>query len=312
MMRAAVAVITVLALTGCAPPTSITPTSRSADTLTLTHPSAVSAAQQQDLPVPSAALGHTVGVRVVLPGDPSTAPSGGWPVVYLLHGSSGSHTDWMYISPNIPALSAAGGVIVVMPDGGAAGYYSDWKSGPKWETFHLSELRAFIKANFPADTTREAIGGFSMGGFGALSYAARHPGRFKAVIALSPVANPLRNPRIVLDDLRAAYPGSVYNLWGNPKQKSSVKIWKKHDPYYLAKGLRSTSLYLYAGKNGGSLENTLRAQTIKLSSRLKKLGLKKLRLTLSIHTGTYGTHNKNFWAPQLTKAWPGMVAALQK
>jgi diacylglycerol O-acyltransferase / trehalose O-mycolyltransferase len=201
-----------------------------------------------------------------------------------------------------------------MPEGGKAGYYSDWNSGAKWETFHLGELPRYLTAQgFPINFNRKALVGYSMGGFGALSYAARHPARFKAVVALSPVADPLRNPSLVLNDLRDAYSSSTrYKLWGNPKTTSGARTWKKHDPYYLAKGLKGTYLYLYAGKNGGSLESTLRAQVLKLKNKLTSLGTSKLQITVSTHTGSYGTHNYSYWSAQLAKAWPGVVNALKK
>lgn len=262
--------------------------------------------------VPSASLGQ-VNVRIAIP--PGTAPAGGWPVLYLLHGSSNSSNGNRYVwegqFPDLFPLAARDGVMLVMPEGGKAGYYSNWKSGPAWETFHVSELPSYLSTHFPANLSRQAIGGYSMGGFGALSYAARHPGRYRAVVALSPVAEPLRNPSIVLNDLRDAG-ASKYNLWGNPKTKSGKTTWKSHDPYYRAKGLRGTYLYVYAGKHGGTLENALRAQTIKLVKKLKSLGTKKLSITLSHHTGSNGTHLYKFWAPKLIAAWPGVAAALHR
>ncbi|MBA3019477.1 alpha/beta hydrolase family protein [Propionicimonas sp.] len=270
-----------------------------------------------DLAVPSSAAGGSVvWVRVLLPAPASQAPSGGWPVVFLLHGTTDSTAE-RYVWRKFAGLfdaAASSGVVLVMPEGGKAGYYSDWNTGSKWETFHLGELPRYLKAQgFPIDFNRKALAGYSMGGFGALSYAARHPERFKAVVALSPVANPLRNPSMVLNDLRDVYSsGARYRLWGNPKTKTGAKTWKKHDPYYLAKGLRGTYLYLYAGKNGGSVESALRAQTIKLAKRLKSLGTAKLKITLRTHTSSNGTHSYKYWSAQLKSAWPGVVAALKK
>jgi S-formylglutathione hydrolase FrmB len=265
-----------------------------------------------DISVPSASLGQ-VSVRIAMPGG--VAPAEGWPVLYLLHGSStvsqGNRSIWESQFPDIFTKASSGGVMLVMPEGGKSGYYSNWKSGPAWETFHTSELPAYLAAHVGANLSRQAIAGYSMGGFGALSYAARHPGRYRAVVALSPVADPLRNPSIVFDDLRAAG-SSKYSLWGNPKTKSGKSTWKSHDPYYRAKGLRGTYLYVYAGKNGGSLENTLRAQTIKLVKRLKALGTKKLHITLSHHTGTKGTHSYRYWPAKLYAAWPSVAAALYR
>jgi len=74
-----------------------------------------------------------------------------------------------------------------MPDGGAAGWYSDPESsnvGPRnWETFHVGELIPWVDATFStiAQPSGRAVSGFSMGGFGALKYAAKHPELFGSV-----------------------------------------------------------------------------------------------------------------------------------
>ncbi len=255
-------------------------------------------------------------VRVALPAG--TPPPAGWPVLILLPGSSpqpdGNRYIWEGQFADVFALAARDHIALVMPEAGKAGYHSNWNSGPSWETFHLVDVPNYLRAHhvdYPIDWSRQAIGGFSMGGLGALSYAARHPGRFRAVIALSPVANPLRNPSVVLNDLVDSYGSRAkYNLWGSPKKASGKATWKKHDPYYRAKGLRGIHLYLYAGTTG-RYERTLRAQTIKLAKRLKKLGVKKLGITLSSHTGSRGTHAYPSWRPRLVAAWPGAISALK-
>jgi diacylglycerol O-acyltransferase / trehalose O-mycolyltransferase len=293
-----------LGLAGCAQPVS-EPTASPTPTPTL-----LTAAQRvRDVDVSSAAMGKSVKVRVVVPPDFETNPDQRWPVVYLLHGCCDDYQAWSRVS-DIAALSEASGVLVVMPDGGKAGYYSDWLKGPKWETFHLTELRTYLATNFRADSTKEAIGGFSMGGFGALSYAARHPGRFKAVMALSPVADPLRDPELVLDDISSQTPKTnPYNLWGSPTK--SAATWKKHDPYYLASGLRDATVYLYAGTGKDAWEPSLRAETVKLADRLKSLGLAKLDITLTQRTNQPGTHLARYWNRELKNAWPSLIAAVK-
>ena len=49
----------------------------------------------------------------------------------------------------------------------------------RWETFHLAELRQILQRNYRASTVM-AVAGVSMGGLGALAYAARHRGLFRA------------------------------------------------------------------------------------------------------------------------------------
>ena len=51
---------------------------------------------------------------------------------------------------------------------------------PEWETFHIQQLIPWIDDRYRVDPSRaaRAIAGLSMGGFGAMSYAARHPDLF--------------------------------------------------------------------------------------------------------------------------------------
>src|SRR5205807_6226435 len=93
-------------------------------------------------------------------------------------------------------------VIVVMPDGGYDGFYSDWYGtdtdghtpapAPAWETFHVRELIPWVDATFPTVIGRggRAIAGISMGGFGTMSYAARHPDVFVAAASFSGAVDP--------------------------------------------------------------------------------------------------------------------------
>jgi len=83
--------------------------------------------------------------------------------------------------------------------GQGAGFYLNATQAP-WSThFHMydyvvSELPGIIEANFPADMSRQAISGHSMGGHGALTIALKNPGRFKSVSAFSPIVAPTQVP----------------------------------------------------------------------------------------------------------------------
>ena len=101
-------------------------------------------------------------------------------------------------------LTAGKPIIVVMPDGGHAGWYSNPVSsfvGPRnWETFHIAQLLPWIEANFRtfAEYDGRAVGGFSMGGFGALKYAAKYYGHFASVSAHSGPASLRRDFGLVV------------------------------------------------------------------------------------------------------------------
>ena len=76
-------------------------------------------------------------------------------------------------------FSSAYRVIIALPDSGRnanAGWYADWIDGSRqWESFHIKDVIPYIERTFHGNGKR-AIAGLSMGGYGAMFYAASHPG----------------------------------------------------------------------------------------------------------------------------------------
>ncbi|WP_199827578.1 alpha/beta hydrolase [Streptomyces specialis] len=143
------------------------------------------------------------GVNVLLPDGYHTSGRT-YPVLYLFHGG-GTGADFISFDRlGIRELTAGKPIIVVMPDGGHAGWYSNPVSsntGPRnWETFHIDQLRPWIEANFRtyAEYDGRAVAGFSMGGFGALKYAAKYYGHFASVSAYSGPASLRRDGGLVV------------------------------------------------------------------------------------------------------------------
>jgi S-formylglutathione hydrolase FrmB len=102
-------------------------------------------------------------------------------VFYLLHGLSDDSTMWMRRT-RIEAYAAGLPLIVVMPDG-YRGYYTDNDQGPAYARHIGEELPAFIERTFPAraDRSARAIGGLSMGGYGALRVGLGYHDRFCSI-----------------------------------------------------------------------------------------------------------------------------------
>jgi S-formylglutathione hydrolase FrmB len=119
--------------------------------------------------------------NVILP----EATSGPFPVLYLLHGLSDDYTAWTR-QTSIERYAAACPAIVVMPDGGR-GYSTDAQDGEAYETALTRDLIPFIDRTFRTDARRagRAIGGLSMGGYGALKLALGHPDLFCAATSHS-------------------------------------------------------------------------------------------------------------------------------
>lgn len=80
-----------------------------------------------------------------------------------------------------------------------AGFYVDATETPWVENYRMRsyierELLTIIADNLPADMSRVAITGHSMGGHGALTIALRNPDMFKSVSAFSPIVSPINCP----------------------------------------------------------------------------------------------------------------------
>lgn len=135
-------------------------------------------------------IGWNPGVNVLLPDDYRTSGRT-YPVLYLFHGG-GTDADFRTFDFwGIREWTAGRPIIVVMPDGGHAGWHCNPVTsfvGPRnWESFHIAQLLPWIEANFRtyAEYDGRAVCGFSMGGFGALKYAAKYYGHFASVSAHS-------------------------------------------------------------------------------------------------------------------------------
>ena len=115
------------------------------------------------------------GMNVILPD--AQGPFG---VLYLLHGLSDDHTIWCRRT-SIERYAAELPLIVVMPDGHRSFYCNDPRPGGcAYEDHIVTDVVGFVDRTFPtiADRAGRAIGGLSMGGYGAMMLALRHPDLF--------------------------------------------------------------------------------------------------------------------------------------
>jgi S-formylglutathione hydrolase FrmB len=271
-----------------------------------------------ELTVHSSSIGRDVGVRLLLPPDYRRSPARKWPTLYLLHGCCDGDTGYRSWTDNtdVEDLSARTNVLIVMPEAGPAGFYSDWRAGPRWETFHLTELRRIVEREYRSGP-RRAVAGLSMGGFGALSYAARNPGFFLAAASYSGVVHPTyqgpRSTDLVLG-IVASTGADPLALWGDPVADAAV--WAAHNPYDLARRLRGMRVYVSSG-NGqpgpldppgagpDGLEQLLGEQSVAVADRLRTLGV-------SVRTDFYGPgrHAWPYWERALHRSFPMLVGAI--
>jgi S-formylglutathione hydrolase FrmB len=277
-------------------------------------------ARMLDLTVGSPAMGMSIPVRVLLPKSWNKEPKATFPVLYMLHGGDDDYTSWTR-ETDVEALSKNSDVLIVMPDAGKAGYYSDWYAGgPRWETFHTTELVRLMEKKYRAGPSR-AVVGLSMGGFGALNYAARHRGMFRYAAAMSSYVD-LNDPGVRL----AIGFGSdrdgvdIKKVWGDPVK--NYDVWQAHNPAAMPRSLRGTQVHLSVGSGApGPLdqgrpldvlvasvvgEAGLPEQNKRFASALRSVGVKT-----TTHLYTPGTHSWPYWQNELHAIWPTVMRSIR-
>jgi S-formylglutathione hydrolase FrmB len=229
----------------------------------------------------SEALGVDKAYRVYLPAG-YAAGDQRYPVVYLLHGIGGDETNWVKYGHVDEAADALGlQAIIVMPDGDSGFYvdgvtpvdYDAWLAGknvygrvadtktfcvktPKYEQYIVGDFVAHVDATYRTIPERgaRALTGQSMGGFGALELAFRHPDLFASVASHSGVDALLYAGPWPYDAKKAAQLSDV-SSWGKEVGPIGAWVraifgaelanWQAHDPALLAAKLKDGQLAIY-------------------------------------------------------------------
>jgi S-formylglutathione hydrolase FrmB len=200
-------------------------------------------------------LPGTTVARVMLPTSYVANPAQRYPVLYLLPGCCDPgmrQSRWS--DPNLgdaERLTAGKDVIVVMPEGDLGSWYTDWANAGTqgqylWESYLVDQLVPLVDSSFRTTAGRSgrAIAGLSMGGYGALAIASRHPDLFTAVASFSGFPNTNDNPQ-QFTDVSTASGGQPNSLWGD--RATDQVTWRGHDPTDLAGNLGGVLVYLAAG-----------------------------------------------------------------
>lgn len=286
------------------------------------------------LSVASRALPGPANIRILLPSGYAAHPHRRYPVLYLLHGTSGGAADWTK-SGDAEKTTAGLPLIVVMPDIGlgydGGGWCTNWYNGgaqgvPEWETFHIGQLIPWVDGNLRTIAHRagRAIAGLSQGGFCSMSYAARHPDLFLTALSYSgapdtaydAVARALVTPIIeaTASGLDHAAPDAMFG------DRASQEVnWADHDPTTLANNLRGMNLLLYTGNGMSGPFDTLvpnpaaagiEAGVHELSTLFHNR-LQALRIPSLFDDYGPGTHSWPYWARDLRQSIGAVVSAFR-
>lgn len=175
------------------------------------------------------------------------------PVLYWLSGLTCTDENFSDKS-GAQRFAAQWGIALVIPDtsprgegvaddaahdlGQGAGFYVDavrepWAANYRMYSYIVSELPELVEAHFPVNGLR-SIAGHSMGGHGALQIALKNPGRYAAVSAFAPVANPGKTP--LGQKLFTAYLGDNPEAWAQYDSTELVKTAAGKLPVLIDQG----------------------------------------------------------------------------
>jgi len=198
--------------------------------------------------MPSAILHRSVRYCAILPPSYDSEKTRRFPVLYFLHGL-GENEQMMVNSgawnliEDLWEQHQLGEFLIVTPAGDTSFYINSRDGHVRYEDFFLHEFLPFIERTYRIERGRRsrAIGGISMGGYGALHLAFAHPELFVSVSANS-AALFEKLPDVKFSS--QSPPGFLRALspFGTPFDPA---YWRRNDPLALARTANLAGLKIY-------------------------------------------------------------------
>jgi S-formylglutathione hydrolase FrmB len=199
--------------------------------------------------IPSKILARPVPYCVVLPASFDADKTKHFPILYFLHGLGDNeqflvHSGLWNVVEDLRDKRELKDFLIATPDGGTTFYINSKDGHNLYENFLIQEFLPFIEKRYRVAPGRanRAIDGVSMGGYGALHLAFRHPQLFSSVSAHS-AALIDKIPATI----SAAAPPSPRNrifggVFGNP---FDPVFWQQNSPLTLAPTSNLSGLKIY-------------------------------------------------------------------
>jgi putative tributyrin esterase len=185
----------------------------------------------------SAALGRELKFAIQLPPSYERDTKRRYPVLYFLHGMFGNEQDFLNrgVAAAVTKLRDEGkiGEMIIVAPAGENSFYLNSKTGVRYEDAIIKDLIPYIEKTYRAGGTSasRAIQGISMGGFGALTLAFKHPEMFSSVTTHSAALFD-ELPKPSGTDRRAQFMMRLIgNIFGDPPDEA---FFQENNPLRLA------------------------------------------------------------------------------
>ncbi|MCG6960931.1 esterase family protein [bacterium BMS3Abin03] len=257
---------------------------------------------KEGLTVHSEILNKDVRYTIYLPFDYKTS-NRFYPVVYLLHGFTDNDIGWIQfgeanlIVDEAIANREIAPMILVMPDGGVSYYINNYNSSVMYEDFFIREFIPYIESHYRIRTGKRyrGIAGLSMGGYGTLVNALKHPDMFSACAAFSAaIYNDDEIKQVSQSDWELKY-GILYGPGLAGKDRVN-KTFIKNNPFHIIQNadpikIKQLRIYIDCGDDDQFSESNSLFHVLLLKKKMQH----EFRMR-------DGGHRWNYWRSGLVNA----------
>ncbi|MBP5483873.1 MAG: hypothetical protein J6X99_06425 [Bacteroidales bacterium] len=261
----------------------------------------------QDNVLNSKVLNTTVKYNIYFPASYATDKDKRYPVVYMVHGYGDDNNSWngswLHANNKIDDLTqkGLGEMIYVFPQGFKTYYCNRYDGTFSYMDMFVNELIPLIDGSLRTipDKQLRAVTGYSMGGFGAVALAEKHPELFIASASLSmSVRTDWQYMEESQDGWNSQW-GKIFGGFGQTGEGRITEYYKQHCPlhYFNAQNkstLSKVNWYFICGDNE---ENLLYAND-ELHCILRENGYAHQYRVVD------GGHSSYVWMPALDEVLP--------
>ncbi|MFI5097409.1 MAG: alpha/beta hydrolase [Candidatus Acidiferrales bacterium] len=202
--------------------------------------------------LPSKFVHREVRYCVMLPPAFDADKTRHFPILYLLHGLGDNeqffiHTGEWNLVEDMREKGELKDFLIATPDGGTSFYINAKDGKERYEDFLVQEFLPFIEKRYRVSPGRanRAISGISMGGYGALHLAFRHPQLFSAVSAHS-AALIEKLPAFLGGAAAQSNPSNRARIFGGVfGSPPDAAYWNQESPITLARTANLAGLKIY-------------------------------------------------------------------
>jgi S-formylglutathione hydrolase FrmB len=224
------------------------PVARVTDTRNAALPAATGRAECRSMP--SKILGHAVAYCVILPPSYDSDTARGYPILYFLHGLGENeqilvNSGGMNLAEDLWSQKTIEEFVIATPNAGRSFYINSRDGKVRYEDFFMREFIPYIESHYRIRAVRRerGISGVSMGGYGALRLALRHPEMFGSVSAHS-AALIEKPPRAEISNgQESVLTRMLGEAFGAPFDPA---YWERENPFTIVRnGRRPAGLKIY-------------------------------------------------------------------